>query len=177
MCVIVLQLFRLFLYIVGQHVFINIVLIIPKNSFSMDLYLKKIHFCYRFCHPYDLDKVLFINGARYLYFSLMISEFFFLRDNPSERLGYQKNGLKDIQKHKYVCHILKLFNPPSGGRLKYHLFIQWIHLARGAYSSVIFDHHLPPCQNSFRCMILFWILSWTGVKGLNCIFNIYLLQL
>ena len=24
------------------------------------------------------------------------------KDNPTERLGYQKNGLKDIQKHKYV---------------------------------------------------------------------------
>ena len=24
----------------------------------------------------------------------------FLRDNPSERLGNQKNGVKDIQKHK-----------------------------------------------------------------------------
>lgn len=22
------------------------------------------------------------------------------RDNPTDRLGYQKNGLKDIQKHK-----------------------------------------------------------------------------
>lgn len=28
---------------------------------------------------------------------------FLLRDNPSERLGNQKNGVKDIQKHKYVC--------------------------------------------------------------------------
>lgn len=25
-----------------------------------------------------------------------------LRDNPSERLGNQKNGVKDIQKHKYI---------------------------------------------------------------------------
>ena len=23
------------------------------------------------------------------------------RDNPAERLGYQKDGLKDIKKHKY----------------------------------------------------------------------------
>lgn len=28
---------------------------------------------------------------------------FLLRDNPSERLGNQKNGVKDIQKHKYIC--------------------------------------------------------------------------
>ncbi len=25
----------------------------------------------------------------------------FLRDNPSERLGNQKNGVKDIHKHKW----------------------------------------------------------------------------
>lgn len=26
------------------------------------------------------------------------------RDNPSERLGYQRGGIQEIQKHKYVFH-------------------------------------------------------------------------
>lgn len=34
------------------------------------------------------------------------SVFYFLcRDNPSERLGNQKNGVKDIQKHKYEVRL------------------------------------------------------------------------
>lgn len=35
--------------------------------------------------------------------TLFIHVFFFCRDNPSERLGNLKNGVKDIQKHKYAC--------------------------------------------------------------------------
>lgn len=32
---------------------------------------------------------------------MCVSLFWLFRDNPSERLGNQKNGVKDIQKHKY----------------------------------------------------------------------------
>lgn len=35
--------------------------------------------------------------------TLDINLFLFCRDNPSERLGNLKNGVKDIQKHKYAC--------------------------------------------------------------------------
>lgn len=46
-------------------------------------------------------------SVSFIFFSsevtLDIHLFLFCRDNPSERLGNLKNGVKDIQKHKYAC--------------------------------------------------------------------------
>lgn len=46
-------------------------------------------------------------ACRHLYIVIHLSGlraesyyFFYFRDNPSERLGNLKNGVKDIQKHK-----------------------------------------------------------------------------
>ena len=30
----------------------------------------------------------------------------FCRENPTERLGYQKDGINDVKKHRYEIHIL-----------------------------------------------------------------------
>ena len=34
---------------------------------------------------------------------------YFFRDNPAERLGYQKGGISEIQKHKYVKYSIIIY--------------------------------------------------------------------